>query len=102
MSKTQYFLAAPSPRGSWDGRVEAGVDVDYRWILHRSARPDHQLHQRPPASLTTTSFINDHQLHQRPPASSTTTSFINDHQLHQRPATIIKAPPKPTPPVNSP
>ncbi|KAJ5569244.1 hypothetical protein N7450_011730 [Penicillium hetheringtonii] len=46
---------------------------------------DHQLHQRPPASSTTTSFINDHQLHQRPPASSTTTSFINDHQLHQRP-----------------
>ncbi|KAJ5568965.1 hypothetical protein N7450_011451 [Penicillium hetheringtonii] len=33
--------------------------------------------RRPSASSTTISFINDHQLHQRPPASSTTS---NDQQ----------------------
>ncbi|KAJ5568941.1 hypothetical protein N7450_011427 [Penicillium hetheringtonii] len=64
------------PRGSWDGRVEAGVD--YWWILHRSAGPLR---------------VNDRQLHQRPATTR------NDQQ---RPATIINDPANPTPPVNSP
>ncbi|KAJ5569078.1 hypothetical protein N7450_011564 [Penicillium hetheringtonii] len=59
------FLPHIGPRGSWDGRVEAGVD--YRWILHRFS-PSRRV------SLT----VADHQLHQRPATTS------NDQQ---RPAT---------------
>ena len=54
--RLSIFLPHISPRGSWDGRVEAGVD--YRWILHRSARPA-ACHQPSPT-------VNDHQLHHRP------------------------------------
>jgi len=91
--RLSIFLPHISHRGSWDGRVEAGID--YRWILHRPAGP--AARKRPSPTI---SFINDQQRLLRPHQTQRLPSTHHDHESRFSSSIITKSthssPPQPT------